>query len=463
MKCVKCGAEIEEGAKFCGSCGSPVEEVKEETATNETVEPVPFSSEVSNASERQEIVQEPIPVDTEEFKKKKKKIKKNSKAAKFILIGLIAIAVLAIGFFVYFKLFDKQTYEQSINSLEKSFKNLGDKANKSGTITAKLELDVKNLMKMDFKALLEYESNNNAYKFHGKVFKNDFMDEMNFYLELDEKGVTGYIPTALFALMDQEVPDIVSDVEWIKVGIDFDKYGIKLDEILEALESESTSSETFNMKDVFPKENFKYVGRSGLSKKYTLKIDQNLLETAESDIDLLEDYSIDGFNIDFYVNSKDCLEKIQVDLKEALSKTVPDGVKINKFMFTVDFGKFNSTKVEIPASVKEKAYDITEEISNTINSAYGTSDRTAELIISAVELAYSTAYMANGGNYPTIEQVADKFSLDGATMDKSGNIDADNEDVFCITFTLGNELDVTCYGDEDYYETPDNLTLSSGI
>ena len=56
-------------------------------------------------------------------------------------------------------------------------------------------------------------------------------------------------------------------------------------------------------------------------------------------------------------------------------------------------------------------------ILNIINDARDAAkERTAELVISQIETAYSTAYMANDGNYPPLSKVAEKFSMDGASM-----------------------------------------------
>ena len=63
-----------------------------------------------------------------------------------------------------------------------------------------------------------------------------------------------------------------------------------------------------------------------------------------------------------------------------------------------------------------------EQTIDTANRAQNLADaRTVESIISEVELAYSSAYMSSG-NYPTIEQIVDKFYMDGIEMDKNGNI-----------------------------------------
>lgn len=100
-------------------------------------------------------------------------------------------------------------------------------------------------------------------------------------------------------------------------------------------------------------------------------------------------------------------------------------------------------------------------ILNIINDARNSAkDRTAELVISNVETAYSTAYMLKGGNYPTIAEVAAKFSMDGATMANDGTISVDMSGVAC-TSTVGETLSVSCQGHGDPKVTPGTLTLDT--
>ena len=79
-----------------------------------------------------------------------------------------------------------------------------------------------------------------------------------------------------------------------------------------------------------------------------------------------------------------------------------------------------------------------------INDArLSSAERGAELVISNVDLAYSTAYMANNGNYPTLALVVENFEMDGAEMDSTGKITVDDENVTCETDTTSG-LQVTC-------------------
>lgn len=81
-----------------------------------------------------------------------------------------------------------------------------------------------------------------------------------------------------------------------------------------------------------------------------------------------------------------------------------------------------------------------------INDARKSSaNESAKLIVKNVELAYSTAYTQNDGNYPDIAGVAKNFKMDGATMDAStGKITVTGLDIDCVTTTSGKKLSVTC-------------------
>ena len=118
-------------------------------------------------------------------------------------------------------------------------------------------------------------------------------------------------------------------------------------------------------------------------------------------------------------------------------------------------------------------------ILNIINDAReGAKKRTAELVVSTVETAYSSAYMLNNGNSPAIGNVAAKFSMDGAKMctataiaDSSdtcngkqvGDVVVSMEGVSCTTSTESNVLSVQCSvtGTDFSKSTPPGLTLQA--
>jgi len=98
-------------------------------------------------------------------------------------------------------------------------------------------------------------------------------------------------------------------------------------------------------------------------------------------------------------------------------------------------------------------------INDSRNSA---AERGAELIVSNVELAYSTAYMLNDGNIPSLAKVAEKFKMDGADMDASGNVTADDKNITCSTTNTDNKLVVSCTANGKTIDTKTEMALGTG-
>ena len=90
----------------------------------------------------------------------------------------------------------------------------------------------------------------------------------------------------------------------------------------------------------------------------------------------------------------------------------------------------------------------------------GSAERGAELVISNVELAYSTAYMLNNGQNPAIKDVADHFDMDGASMASDGTITVTDENVTCTTTTAGG-LSVKCTANGKEISTTATMTLGT--
>ena len=362
MKCVKCGAELEEGAKFCGNCGSTVEadsaveEVKEETveeAKEETVA-VEFPTEVSTESqvERQEIVQEPIPVDTPEFKKQQAEGKKSAGAVKIILVIISIIAILAIVAVAIFKLKDNknEAYNESINTVQKSIENFAKDANLSGTIKAKVEIDIKDSMSAKLGATFEYEKVDEAYKMHIGIDENAFIGKMDAYVDIAEEEATIYIPASIIKLIDSSM-DLGSSIKWLKYTMDPEELGISdLDTKTEV------SNEELDLSKVLTSDSFKYVGKKGDLKQYTLTIDKKYMNSIEELKEYAEEIGDMKIDVDFYIDSTDRLQKVEMDLAAAM-KEKAEG--INKFLLTIEFSNYNSTKVTIPSDVIKSSVDIT--------------------------------------------------------------------------------------------------------
>lgn len=102
---------------------------------------------------------------------------------------------------------------------------------------------------------------------------------------------------------------------------------------------------------------------------------------------------------------------------------------------------------------------IEETVELRKSAQHKANERISELIIAEVEIAYSMAYMKNVGD-PTIKQVSEQFSMDGASMDSNGNITTDATGISCKTTTTNNMLSVTCKTGDTIKMTSSGLTIS---
>ena len=93
----------------------------------------------------------------------------------------------------------------------------------------------------------------------------------------------------------------------------------------------------------------------------------------------------------------------------------------------------------------------TKTVLETMDDARDSADeRTAELVITGVQHAYTTALMNNGGNTPTLQQVKSNFSSEGATWTDDYVIETDSFN--CDVKVENNNLKVTCLGYEKNME-----------
>ena len=469
MKCAKCGNELPEGAKFCGNCGNTIDAIEpqstesvepsevvensivEDAQAFETVEaPVvedaqafesvestttepSFTSEVSNEPERQPIVTKELPFDKPEFKENQEKSKKASKAVKWIITIFAVLLVLAALVFAYFKFFDKESYSKSINTMEKAVDNLIKDKNASGRIDAKLFLSMKeegmkDSIDFNISAYAEYEKQDNSYKMHLVVNPFMIIEKMEAYLLIDNSSLKLYasestIETILSYVADTESVNDASSSKWYKLTLPLDSLDIDLSEL--NLDEEID----IDLEKIFTEDNFKYVGRKGLSTKhYVLTVDKKFisnmmeqydvmdeLDTESIDLDDLGDFS---FDIDFYVKN-DELTKIEIDLGKALKDELK-GSGVSELVFTLEFSGRNSTKVNVSNEIESNCTDLTDMIFGTIGMIEDANDsakeRTAELTYSSIQLAYTSAMMDASGAEPTLEQIKAKVSVDGATV-----------------------------------------------
>ncbi len=94
---------------------------------------------------------------------------------------------------------------------------------------------------------------------------------------------------------------------------------------------------------------------------------------------------------------------------------------------------------------------------NIINDAKESAkERTAELIISQVDLAYTQAMYSSNGSYPTLEQVKNEFSSDSAYWEEDKIYSYGLYEFVCDINVENLRLKVTCLNSE----TKNELVLS---
>lgn len=98
-----------------------------------------------------------------------------------------------------------------------------------------------------------------------------------------------------------------------------------------------------------------------------------------------------------------------------------------------------------------KTYD--DHIDDAKDSA---NQRTAELVVSSVELAYESARLKNNG-YPTLQQVKSSFNSEVSTWESDYVIQANN--FKCDVKVVNNNLKVNCLGKE----TTSEMILSNEV
>lgn len=381
MKCSNCGFDIAEGEKFCGNCGTPVTSATD-AVVEQSVETQIAAPAVENAAETviedtvKEVPTQEQPITIPEVAAPSNETAPQPKGKKNYsgIIAIIAIVLILALVFCGLKFFGigKESYEKSVSTMEKAVANLTEGTNESGTVKATIDANMKmgkSNMSFAFTAFMKYSVKDNNYKFNFGTEKTEILgtaiDAINMYAEGDKELVTVYVPNSLFSLMETMMGESDSSLPkdtYQKYELSFKDLGISIPDNFE------TANSDMDLKQLLVKDSFKYVGKSNGLKHYVLTIDEKYVRNLGKNLkvdptevnDTVKEMNGIKFNIDFYINDKDEIEKVAIDFKEVLKEEL-EGTEVDKLLLTIEFKDMNNTTVEIPASVKANAQSMTTE------------------------------------------------------------------------------------------------------
>ena len=381
MKCLNCGAEIDANSKFCGYCGSPVEEQIPQTNDEVQIDeqnvnvdqpevvnpfggnvepPQPTEDQISNLSntqpEQPQVQSEPV---QNEQNVNTPKDKKKSNSLIFIIGGVILAVIAAVLLIVAF---NKKS--GSISALEKAINNTISSGSNSGTITASILVEA-NGMSVDLSAAAKYQKVNDAYNLQLTLNKSMFSDEIDVYASLDKENAMIYAKTSLIDMMNGKT----------SLEDSWGYYKVDLSEITSELKENVKTDNKIKLTELGIDKKIKYVGKSNGASHYVLTIDKELFNILESkmtseeikdtnemldSMQQVDDMLDKGYEIDFYVKN-DKLEKISMDLSKFM-----EGSGASKAVFSIEFKDFNNTVVTIPSEAK-KGIDLKNYAESSVN------------------------------------------------------------------------------------------------
>ncbi len=392
MKCVKCGADIADTAKFCGYCGNPVEvdsssevvnEVQPDMTTQEPVQQVQTdipTQDVQLESQNvvgdtvqqvQNTVEQPIPSYTVNDSNSSKGNKNNK--GLFIALGC-ALAVIAVVL-VSFALFKSNS--NSVDALNKAVANLNSKGADSATI--KLEANIEASEMGSVKLSLESKAAkvNDQYLVEVKLNKNIITDEISMFMSFDKDNAKVYVPSSFINLIAGDETDTVEN-KWYNYTMSLSELGLNLSDL------ESESDTDFDFSSIIDQKHFVYVDSSNNSNHYQLKIDKELIEKIKTKasneldaedkemLDSVDTSELDGMEpiiLDFYITKDNQLEKISIDLAKYM-----DSEDVSKAEISISFVDLGSTVVTIPDEALNSKDSLEDYIGSMSSDDYSIED-----------------------------------------------------------------------------------------
>lgn len=278
--------------------------------------------------------------------------KKNNK-----LIFIIGVVVLVIVAVVLLVLSFIKSSNNSISVLKKSLANMEERADESITVNGNLSLSTNTGDSFVFNLSSKVVEKDDKMDMQITLEKSLLFDEINAYATITEKEMKFYMQSSLIDMMGMTSS---LDNKWIY-------YDFNLDELEKSEDDNHLEEKLENMKleDFIDEEHFVYVDEVNDLRHYELIIDQKLIDKIKIKLAELNDEDINEsinsmeqlektIKIDFYINNKNELSKIELDMTEYLE----DSEEISSIVLSIEFTGLNSTVVEIPNDAKNSNIDL---------------------------------------------------------------------------------------------------------
>lgn len=392
MKCVKCGADIADTAKFCGYCGNPVEvdssnevvnEVQPDMATQEPVQQVQTdipTQDVQLESQNvvgdtvqqvQNAVEQPTPSYTVNDSNSSKGNKNNK--GLFIALGC-ALAVIAVVL-VSFALFKSNS--NSVDALNKAVANLNSKGADSATIKLEANIEASEMGSVKLSMESKAAKVNDQYLVEVKLNKNIITDEISMFMSFDKDNAKVYVPSSFINLIAGDETDTIGN-KWYNYTMSLSELGLNLSDL------ESESDTDFDFSSIIDQKHFVYVDSSNNSNHYQLKIDKELIEKIKTKasneldaedkemLDSVDTSELDGMEpiiLDFYITKDNQLEKISIDLAKYM-----DSEDVSKAEISISFVDLGSTVVTIPDEALNSKDSLEDYIGSMSSDDYSIED-----------------------------------------------------------------------------------------
>lgn len=260
---------------------------------------------------------------------------------------------------------NKEDVSEHLNTIKTSFKEMENI--KSGNIAIKVEMETKindENINLNIPFALKFAQDDLGSKIKLSLEENLFINNIETYIESDNKNVKVYFPQAFLASifnLDEE------ENQWLYLELNDSSLIENLNQfdnsnLVKELDVNSVNDKFSNidLNNIIKSDNLKLIDTIDGVKHYEFIVNAALIQRlgealgAQEQIDEL-DFK-EELKIEIYINSNNILTKIYVDFLPIVnsSKTID----MTKFAFSIELKEINDAVVEIPEDIKANAQDI---------------------------------------------------------------------------------------------------------